>query len=110
MNALNKDNREQGHFVESLTQDFLSKQSNAIECSSGTKGHDDSSDQTVKAKDFSENEDENETDEDILIDGVVLHATLTTQADSVASDQVGEAAGKASRKLKVGNRVLFFSY
>ena len=66
-----------------------------------SEGHNDSTNHAVEAEDLSEDENQDEANEDALVDGVVLDALLTDQADSVARHNVAQAASETRAPVEV---------
>ena len=60
----------------------------------------DGGDHAVEAKYLSEDQNEDKSDKDGLIDGVKFDTYLTDQADSVASRNVGESTEESCAQVK----------
>ena len=63
-------------------------------------GQDDTGDHTVQAEHLSEDQDEDKRDEDVLIDGDVLHTSFTRKANSIAGNSIAESTGESRINLK----------
>ena len=68
----------------------------------GLGGHDESDNETVKAKSLGENEDENHADEKLGLLGDGADASVTNNANGHTGREAGETAGETSREVGKG--------